>query len=429
MEDYFYGLTTPVSKEEEKLIMKDCKNTGKMAENYICNILTELKIKYKKNMRIPVGNSYIIPDFYIPHLDLIFEVKSRGYNSPGTASEKIDNIPRKYSQIIESVGYSNTKVVVVFCAYEAINKKNLELVNPVSNYCKDFVNLCKKYNVIDFICVKDIYKYLDVTTSLVINPKPVIKWVGGKSKLKSVILQAFPKEYNNYFEPFIGGGAIGLSIKDTRLKYFSDINHNLINFYITVKNDCELLIEELNTQGKYINNKECFSLCRDVFNYNKDISTIEKSALFIYLNKCCFNGLYRENNSGIYNVPFGDMKNPTICDANQLKTLSNYLQNVDLKCCEYYNVNPKSGDFVYLDPPYHNTFTKYTKNVFEEQQQLELRNFCDKLNESGVKFLASNNDTEFINEIYKKYKITKVDTKYSVGGSRGKKQEVLISNY
>ena len=123
------------------------------------------------------------------------------------------------------------------------------------------------------------------------------------------------------------------------------------------------------------------------------------------------------------------MKNPTICDTNQLKTLSNYLQNVDLKCCEYYNVNPKSGDFVYLDPPYHNTFTKYTKNVFEEQQQLELRDFCDKLNESGVKFLASNNDTEFINEIYKKYKITKVDTKYSVGGSRGKKQEVLISNY
>jgi DNA adenine methylase len=427
MDEYFYGIATGVIKEEEKLILKDCKNTGKMAEDFICKILKEIGIEYKKNMRIPADGSYIIPDFYIPHLNLIFEVKSRGYNSPGTASEKIDNIPRKYSHIMLTKGYENTKVVVVFCAYEAVNKKNLELVNPVSDYCIDFTNMCKKYNVIDFICLRDIYKYLRVNT----NPqvKPVIKWVGGKSKLKSVILDAFPKEYSNYFEPFIGGGAIGLSVGCEKVKHFSDINHNLINFYNVVKNKCGELIKELSITEKYLNNKDCFTACRERFNFDNSISVVEKSALFIYLNKCCYNGLYRENNSGIYNVPFGDMKNPTICDTDCLKTLSNYLQNVNLECREYNYIEPKKGDFVYLDPPYHNTFTKYTKNVFEEQQQTELRDFCDKLTENGVMFLASNNDTEFINEIYKNYKITKLDTKYSVGGSRGKKREVLISNY
>jgi DNA adenine methylase len=273
--------------------------------------------------------------------------------------------------------------------------------------------------------------------------KPFIKYCGGKTRLLSYIIENLPnKQFNNYFEPFVGGGSVLFELLNKDLQYncqrsytISDINENLINCYEVIKNNSDELINELD-KDIYKNLSDNYYICRQRFNDMKfkEVNLIEKAALFIYLNKCGYNGMYRENSKGQYNIPFGKMKNPKICDTNVLRKDSEGLKNVHIACCEYNSILElvEKNDFVYLDPPYHETFTDYTNNKFNEEEQIQLKKFVDDLSEKGAFVMLSNSATDFIKELYKDYKQINLTTKYSLGGKgadRGDKQELLIVNY
>lgn len=273
--------------------------------------------------------------------------------------------------------------------------------------------------------------------------KPFIKYCGGKTRLLPYIIENLPnKEFKNYFEPFVGGGSVLFELLSKDITYncnrnytISDINDNLINCYEIIKTNIEDIIQEL---GKdiYKNSSDSYYKCRDRFNDIKfdDTNLVEKAALFIYLNKCGYNGMYRENSKGKFNIPFGKMKNPKICDTKVLRKDSDGLKNVHIACCEYSDILElvEKDDFVYLDPPYHETFTDYTNNKFNEEEQIELKKFVDELTKKGAFIMLSNSATDFIKDLYKDYKQINLTIKYSLGGKgadRGDKQELLIVNY
>jgi DNA adenine methylase len=273
--------------------------------------------------------------------------------------------------------------------------------------------------------------------------KPFIKYCGGKTKLLPYIIENLPnKKFNNYFEPFVGGGSVlfgflskDLTYKCNREYTISDINESLMNCYEVIKSNVEELIKEL---GKDIYSNEYDNYYERRKRYNEikfgETHIVEKAALFIYLNKCGFNGMYRENSSGGFNIPFGKMKNPKICDTPILRKVSKSLNKVHIECCQYSSILELTNkdDFVYLDPPYDGTFTDYTNNKFGEEEQKQLKQFVDKLTEKGVCVMLSNSATDFIKDLYKDYKQVNLTTKYSLGGKgadRGNKQELLIVNY
>jgi DNA adenine methylase len=373
-------------------------------------------------------------------LDVILEIKSRGYNCPGTASEKIDNIPRKYSKIRDCETYKNTKIIVVFVGYEILNPSSQELVNPLREYVVDFVSLASKYNVSHWINLPNLLNTLKKFKKVQLHSsspnfeklKPFVKWIGGKSKISKKITHHFPSQFGKYFEPFAGGAAIGFKLNESIPKNFSDVNAKLVNCYDVIKNDVESLITEMTSrEDYYANNVEQFNVVRDSFNEGNS-SKLQLAAQFIYLNKCCFNGMYRENKSGKFNVPFGKMKNPLICDQVLLRSVSKFLQNVDISCGNYDCINPKSGDLVYLDPPYFQTFSDYSSDGFSEESHTQLKNFVDKLTSIGVLVVLSNSSTEFIKELYCDYAQIPIETRYSVSGKEsGRKsvEELLIKNF
>lgn len=273
--------------------------------------------------------------------------------------------------------------------------------------------------------------------------KPFIKYCGGKTRLLPYIIENLPNTtFNNYFEPFVGGGSVLFELLSKDLTYncnrnytVSDINENLINCYEIIKTNIEELITELE-KDIYKNNSESYYKCRTRFNDIKfdETNLVEKAALFIYLNKCGYNGMYRENSKGKFNIPFGKMKNPKICDTKVLRKDSEGLKNVHIACCEYSSILElvEKNDFVYLDPPYHETFTDYTNNKFNEDEQRELKTFVDELSKKGAFVMLSNSATDFIKDLYKDYKQINLTIKYSLGGKgadRGDKQELLILNY
>jgi DNA adenine methylase len=256
-----------------------------------------------------------------------------------------------------------------------------------------------------------------------------------------------PIKFNDYYEPFVGGASVVLGVysndtntaeQDCKRKYIiSDINDDLIDCYNVIKENVQELITELQTE-KYKNEKDVFYENRTRYNIIKNMgnNVIEKAALFIYLNKCCFNGMHRQNKKGEYNVPFGKMKNPIICDSDTLLCMSKALSRIDIVHGNYKDKDNstriKEHDFVYLDPPYHGLFREYTKDVFGENSQKELKEYIDDLTRRNVFVMMSNSATEFIKELYIDYDIIEKTTKYSIGGknaNRGETQEVLITNY
>lgn len=271
--------------------------------------------------------------------------------------------------------------------------------------------------------------------------KTFIKYCGGKARLLPYIIENLPTTFNNYFEPFVGGGSVILGIisKDldnvNRTYTISDINKNLINCYTVIKNNVDELVQEL-LKECYRNEKHIYLENRERYNeikFSEDF-LIEQAALFIYLNKCGFNGMYRENKSGGFNIPYGDMKNPKICDNISLMCISQALQNVNISYNSYQMILDvvEKDDFVYLDPPYDGTFTDYTSDGFGKDEQKKLKEFVDVLTNNGVKVMLSNSATDYIKETYKEYNIVNLTTKYSLGGKgadRGTKQEVLVKNY
>ncbi len=267
----------------------------------------------------------------------------------------------------------------------------------------------------------------------------LVKWVGGKKQLLSQFDLLFPKEFNNYFEPFAGGGAVAFYLLKTRAPkkvFLSDINEELIDTYNVVKENPEKLIKILK-EYKRNHNKENYYVVRA--KDPKQLSKLERAARFIYLNKTCFNGLYRVNLKGGFNVPMGNYKNPSIVNNKDLTEISNLLKNVQIELKQFHEAieNAKEGDFVYFDPPYYplnktSNFTSYNKDSFLEKEQIELSEIFKKLDERGVKVMLSNSDTEFIKELYKNYNQTFVQAKRMINSNakkRGAINELVITNY
>ena len=292
--------------------------------------------------------------------------------------------------------------------------------------------------------VEDIFKkYKDA------NPRPFVKWVGGKRQL----LKQFrdmdlypPDDFNTetaiYFEPFVGGGAVFFDLLPKQA-ILSDMNLELVKTYNVIKSDVEELIKKLQ-KHKIKNNKEYFLKIRS--QKIEKLSDVEIAARFIYLNKTCFNGLYRVNQSGGFNVPYANTKNPLICDEDNLRKLHKALKNTKILYQDYKKSlqKAKKGDFVYFDPPYAplsptSSFTSYTKDGFGEKEQIELRDLFYELHKKGCFVMLSNSNSVFINRIYKelvkkdkKIKIIKVKANRMINSKasgRGEIKEVLVINY
>ncbi len=290
--------------------------------------------------------------------------------------------------------------------------------------------------------------------------KPFVKWVGGKSQLVEQIEKMLPtdgeKVLTKYAEPMVGGGALFFSILSKYYfeeLYISDINAELINAYQAVKNDVDNLIAKLNEMQMLFlpmdenGRKYFYYTVRERFNSTTltEETATEKAAQFIFLNKTCFNGLYRVNRKGQFNVPMGAYKNPTICDDENLRNIHEALQNVTIVCGDY--TLSKSfidkNTFVYLDPPYRpisetSGFTAYNTDAFDDDEQIRLAKFIDEINLSGAKIVLSNSDPKNVNEednffddLYKHYKINRVEASRAInskGDKRGKINELLICN-
>lgn len=271
---------------------------------------------------------------------------------------------------------------------------------------------------------------------------PVLKWVGGKRQLIESFEPLFPprKNITSYCEPFLGGGAVLFYLQPKRA-FVNDINEELISVYNVIRDDVENLIIEL---SKYKNEAEFFYYVRD-WDRDKEkyssLTEIERAARIIYLNKTCYNGLYRVNNAGEFNTPFGSYRNPNIVNAPVLRAVSSYLNeaNIQFTSVDYAEVlsNIPKNTFVYLDPPYDpvsstSNFTGYSKGGFTREDQIRLRECCDFLNENKIKFMLSNSATEFILEQYSSYNIRVIKAKRainSVGSGRGNVDEVVVRNY
>ena len=289
--------------------------------------------------------------------------------------------------------------------------------------------------------------------------KPFLKWAGGKGQLIDEIEKFYPfdKKINKYAEPFIGGGAVLFDILnkyELEKIYISDVNKELVNCYVAIKENVHKLIKKLRKiEDEFLarekeDRKIYYYEKREQFNKLKlenNSEEVKRAALMIFLNRTCFNGLYRVNKKGLFNVPMGDYKNPKICDEENLINISKKLKNVDIIYGDYkksYDFIDKNT-FVYFDPPYRplnqtSSFTSYTEYTFEDKEQIELSEYFKLLNKKGAKLLLSNSDPknvdindQFFDDLYKGFDIKRIEASRAInskGEKRGKVNEVLISN-
>ncbi len=291
--------------------------------------------------------------------------------------------------------------------------------------------------------------------------KPFVKWAGGKAQILNNIRSCYPlglgEKITKYAEPFVGGGAVlfdVLSRYELKEVYISDINSELIKAYISIRDNLEELLAALSTlEQDYLpldmeKRKGYYYAKRDRFNVliMGSENKVELASLFIFLNKTCFNGLYRVNSKGRFNVPMGSYKNPTICDEENLREVSKRLQGVNIVCGDYKESAKfiDSKTFVYFDPPYRplsvtSSFTAYSQDGFGDKEQIELARFIDEMSAKGAAIVASNSDPrntdkndDFFDKLYAKHKIRRIDATRminSVAEGRGKITELLIANY
>lgn len=270
---------------------------------------------------------------------------------------------------------------------------------------------------------------------------PLLKWVGGKRQILGELISLMPSTYNTYCEPFLGGGALFFALHPSKA-IVNDINEELINFYEVVRDDHQALLDIISEyQAKDCEEffYEIRALDRDIENFKKT-SKVVKAARTFYLNRTCFNGLYRVNSKGFFNSPYGKPIYKFIIDTDRFVAMSTYLKEQDITLCsntyEYVLDKLKKGDFVYLDPPYDRvsttSFTSYSKYDFTQADQHRLKLACDKLNERGVKFMLSNAPTDFIVEEFKDYHQSFVSASRIVNSKvegRGKVKEIIVRNY
>jgi DNA adenine methylase len=262
---------------------------------------------------------------------------------------------------------------------------------------------------------------------------PFLKWAGGKSELLPEIEKRLPRSFNTYWEPFIGGGALYFRLAPTSA-VISDGNEELINCYQVVRNNLEKLIVALK---KHTNSKEHFLRIRK--NQPWQLESVERAARLIFLNKTCYNGLFRVNQRGEFNVPFGRYDNPRICDENGLREASGVLQHADIVCRDFRHLLYKArpGDFVYFDPPYSPvsktaSFTAYSDSPFDEREQKALKQVFNALAERGCHVMLSNSDTEFTRKLYRRFNIQAVLASRAINcraDKRGKISELIITSY
>ena len=273
---------------------------------------------------------------------------------------------------------------------------------------------------------------------------PVLKWVGGKRQLISDIEPLIPKSISTYVEPFVGGGAVLFHLQPKKA-IINDYNQELMNFYQEIKDKPNELIEVLQ-EHKGLNSEDYFYEIRSLDrseNY-ENMTDVEKAGRVIYLNKTCFNGLFRVNRAGFFNTPYGKYKNPSIVNEVTIKAVSNYFNSAKIKFLtgDYKEAlrRLRRGAFVYFDPPYvpissSSSFTGYTEHGFDYEKQVELRDECLKLHNRGVKFLQSNSYSPEILELYSDQKVFNIEivkAKRSINSQvdkRGEISEVLIYNY
>ncbi len=271
--------------------------------------------------------------------------------------------------------------------------------------------------------------------------QPFLKWAGGKRELAPKIREYVPQKYELYFEPFVGAGAVLFDLQP-KTALVNDVNRELINCYQVIKNNPQRLIVDLR---KHLNTKRYFYRLRSLDREAgfKMLSQVKRASRIIYLNKTCYNGLFRVNSQGHFNVPYGKYVNPLIVDEVAIKAVSRYLNsaNVELSNEDFENAlsGAGRGDFAYLDPPYDplsdtSSFTGYNLPSFDRDEQRRLKSVCDDLTHRGCKILLSNSATEFIRELYsnkRRYTIVEVRASRninSVGTGRSKIKELLIFN-
>lgn len=268
---------------------------------------------------------------------------------------------------------------------------------------------------------------------------PFLKWVGGKGKLRSRLEALLPPgvEQRRHVEPFVGGGALFFSRAPKRA-LLCDINHDLVQTYVAVRDELDSVLRQLMRLARG-HDRDAYYEARERYNKHAHASTAERAALFIYLNKTCFNGLYRVNKRGHFNVPMGRYEKPAIADAPTLKAASKRLARADIRCTPFEALikEVKPGDFVYLDPPYEplsrtSSFTAYAQNGFTRDDQTRLRDVFRELDRRGSKLMLSNSDVPFIRELYQGYQIDQVLVPRAVScaaNRRGPVPELIIRNY
>lgn len=267
-----------------------------------------------------------------------------------------------------------------------------------------------------------------------VSPRPFLKWAGGKSKLIPQYLPYFPKNFKTYYEPFLGGGAVFFHWLPAQA-ILTDINPELINAYRCIRDCVSSVISHLE-KHQLKHEKDYYYEVRT----RAGSSEAERAARLIYLNKTCFNGLYRENSKGEFNVPVGRYKNPTICNSELLHSVSAALQpaTIEIRPFDAILDFAKTGeDFVYFDPPYHplsptSNFTAYSRNFFTENDQIKLRDTFAELASLGVKVMLSNSDCPFIRELYREFHIHTILASRAINSDakkRGKIAEVLVTSY
>ncbi|MFS8865457.1 DNA adenine methylase [Synechococcus sp. H55.9] len=269
-----------------------------------------------------------------------------------------------------------------------------------------------------------------------VRARPFLKWAGGKGQLLSQYEPFFPRNWNTYHEPFLGGGAVFFHLAQGIPRRFvlSDINPELVNVYCCLRDRVEEIIALLSHHQAHHSREHYYTIRATRF-----ADPVQRAARLIYLNKTCFNGLYRENSRGEFNVPLGRYRHPRICDAENLRAVARVLQGVEIAVQPFWQVLERAepGDFVYLDPPYHplsasSSFTAYSRFAFGETEQIRLREVFGTLADRGVQVLLSNSDCPFVRELYRDYPIQTIVASRAIncqGHKRGPITEVLVLSH
>jgi len=278
-----------------------------------------------------------------------------------------------------------------------------------------------------------------------IPPTPFVKWAGGKSQLLGAYRDFIPQVFNSYYEPFVGGGALFFALyrqKRITKAYLNDSNGELINLYLCLRDHLEELMEELKKHEAGKLSKKYYYEVRNLDRKGEAfarLTAVQRAARTLFLNKTCFNGLFRVNRKGHFNVPFGKNKNPSVLDEINLRAASRALQRATITCGDFLQAlfSARRGDFIYFDPPYHplsptSSFTSYTEDGFSYEDQKRLAQAFRELDARGCLVMLSNSCAEAVLELYRGYRIEKLLAKRAINSQvagRGPVPEIVVTNY